>query len=573
MSSVSATSDLLSSAYSSTTTSSKSSSTSSSSSTSTSDIDWNGLIEEAVAAKLSRADTIETKISDNEATIAAYQKMQSLLQDLSDAANALRAPSGSSSSSDNAFLNRAAYLSSNGNVDSSASVAATVDDGAQTGSYDLTISQIAKSHKVAGEAMSSSTVDLGYNGVILLGTDAGTSAEVTITSDMTLDEVAEAINAETDTSGVKASVLKVSDTDYRLILSSANTGETISATSVSGDDALTNLGILDSGGGFSDELQAARKAIFSIDGIEITRSSNDLSDAIDGVTLHLYQQTPTDTSITVDVGVDLSSVKTAVSTLVDAYNAYRDFAYQQQQAPTGDGSEDDSVLFGDGTLRNVNSNVASALTSKIGENSMALLGLSFDDTNNLQLDENTLDSALLNNPDEVESLLTFSMTSSSAKLLMLSRGTSVVDDFTLDIATDGTGAISSVSVNGDSSQFTIYGTRIIGAAGSKYEGYTFVYAGKSSTSVDLSFQTGIAELLFNAADSVSDNDSGTLETLIEDLQSVDSDLSDEVASITERANTYRTNLSARYAEYQSAIESANNLKDYLTTLIDSWNNS
>ena len=92
MSTVSSTSDLLTSAYSSTATSTTSSS-SSSSSTSTSDIDWNGLIEEAVAAKMAKADTIETKISDNEATIAAYQELQGLLQDLSDAANALRAPS------------------------------------------------------------------------------------------------------------------------------------------------------------------------------------------------------------------------------------------------------------------------------------------------------------------------------------------------------------------------------------------------------------------------------------------------------------------------------------------------
>ena len=470
-------------------------------------------------------------------------------------------------------MNRAAYLSSNGDVDAGASVGATVDDGAQTGSYNLTISQIALSHKVAGDATSSSTEELGYDGVISLGTDAGTSAEITITADMTLDEVAEAINAESDDSGVKASVLKVSDTDYRLVLSSANTGETISASSVSGDDVLTSLGILDGSGNFADELQAAQQAVFSIDGIEMTRSSNDIDDAVDGVTLHLYQTTPDDTSITVEVGTDLSSVKEAIQTLVDAYNAYREFAYQQAQAPTGDGSEDDSVLFGDGTLRNVNSNVSNALTSMIGEDSMSLLGLSFDDNNYLELDEDTLDSALLDDADAVESLLTFSMTSSSAKLMMLTRGTTLLDDFTLDITMDDNGAISSASVDGDTSLFTVSGTRIIGAEGTKYEGYTFVYAGKNSTSVDLSFQTGIAELLYNATDTVADEFDGTLETMIEDLEGVNKDLSEEVDTITSRAETYRTNLTARYAEYQSAIQSAEDMLDYLSTLIDTWNSS
>ncbi|MBU1174156.1 MAG: flagellar filament capping protein FliD [Alphaproteobacteria bacterium] len=547
------------------------STTSTATSTSSSDIDWSGLIEEAVAAKLTKADTIELKITDNEATIAAYQELQTLLQDLADAANALRAPSGSSSTADNAFLNRAAYLSENGDVDASASAAATIEDGAATGSYDLTISQIAKSHKVAGGTMSSITDELGYDGVITLGTDAGTSSQITITSDMTLDEVAEAINAKTDASGVKASVLKVSDTDYRLILSGAETGNTLTAASVSGDDLLTGLGILDSGG-FADELQAAQQAIFAIDGIEITRSGNDVDDAIDGITLHLYQQTPDDTSITLEIGTDLSTVKQAITTLVDAYNAYREFAFAQQQAPTGD-EDDDSVLFGDGTLRNVNSGINSALTAMIGGDSMALLGLTFDENNALVLDEDTLDDALLNDADAVESLLTFSMTSSSAKLLMLARGTNLVDDVTLDITVDENGAVSSVGVDGNPDLFTISGTRIIGAEGTKYEGYTFVYAGSSSLSVDLSFQTGIAELLYNATDGVSDTSEGILETLIETLKDTNETLSTEVDDITERAETYRTNLTTRYAEYQAAIESAESMLEYLTTLIDTWNNS
>jgi flagellar hook-associated protein 2 len=527
------------------------------------------LIEEAVAAKLAKADSIEVKISDNEATIAAYKELQSLLQDLANAADALRAPSGSSS--DNAFASRAAYLTAKGSVAASDAMAATVEDGSEIGSYDITISQLALAHKVASSTLSSRTYDLAYEGVISLGTDAGTSAEIAITSDMTLDEIAEAINEKTDESGVKATVLKVSDTDYRLVLSSSETGETIIASSVSGDDVLAELGILDSAGDFADELQATQQAIFTIDGIEITRSSNTVSDAIDGVTLLLYQETSDNTSITLEVNTDLSAVKDAITALVDAYNAYREFAYEQQQVPSDD--EDSSVLFGDSTLRSVNSGIASALTAMIGEDSMALLGLSFDENNYLELDEDTLDDALLEEPEAIESLLTFSMTSSSAKLLLLSRGTELLDDFTLDITVDEDGDVSSVSVNGDDSLFTVNGTRLIGADGTNYEGYTFVYAGSSSISVDLSFQTGLAELLYNATESVSDETEGTLQTIMEDLDDVNDDLQEEVDDITERAETYRANLTNRYADYQAAIESAEAMVDYLTTLIDTWNNS
>lgn len=570
----SSTSDLLTSSYSTTSTSTSTTSSSSSSSTSTSDIDWDGLIEEAVAAKLTKATTIETKISDNETTIAAYEELQTLLQNFAEAADVLRAASGTSSTSDDAFSSRAAYLTANGDVEASDSVGATVESGSATGSYDLTITQLAQAHKLGSTTQSSSTTELEYDGVISLGTDAGTSAEITITSDMTLDEVAEAINAETDTSGVKASVLKVSDDEYMLVLSSENTGETITASSVSGDDVLNELGVLDDNGDFADELQEAQQAIFTIDGIEMTRSSNTVSDAIDGVTLLLYQETPDDTSITIEVGTNLTTVKEAITDLVDAYNEFREFAYANQQAPDEDDEEDTSVLFGDGTLRNISSSVTNALNTTIDSESMSLLGLSFDETNMLELDEDVLDDILLDDPDAVESLLTFSMESSSSKVMLLSRGEEVLTDLNIEITVDSDGDLASATVDGvDASEgFTVDGSRIIGVEGTIYEGYTFVFTGSSDISVELNFSTGIAELLYNATYDVSeDSDDGTLQTLMDDLEEVNDNLESEVATIEDRAETYRTNLTNRYAEYQAAIETAESMLDYLTTLIDTWN--
>jgi len=297
-----------------------------------------------------------------------------------------------------------------------------------------------------------------------------------------------------------------------------------------------------------------------------------VDDVIDGVTLHLYQTTPEDSSITVEIGTDLGAVKDAIIALVDAYNAYRDFAYEQQQLPSNE-NEDTTVLFGDSTLRNINSAVASALNSKIDSNALSLLGLSFDSSNKLELDEDVLDDALLSDLDSIRSLLSFQMETSSSDLLLLSRGTAVPADFKLDIAADSSGAISSVSVNGDNSLFTVSGTRIIGKAGTAYEGYTFVFAGSSSTSVDIGFSTGIAELLYNVADGASSDDAGTLTTLIAELGDTNDTLQDKSDDIRQRAETYRTNLTNRYAAYQSAIAQAESLQDYLTTLLETWNSS
>ncbi|MGQ3344558.1 flagellar filament capping protein FliD [Bosea sp. (in: a-proteobacteria)] len=555
------------------------SATSTSATTDTSDIDWNALIEVAVQAKLSKADTIDLKITANEAKIAAYQELQSLLSDVADAADALRAVSGTSNSGTDVFLDRAAYLTANGDVDASAALSATVEDGSDVGSYDIQILQLAKAHKIAGSTQASKSEDLGLSGVMSLGVVDGEAVELTITDTMSLADIADAINAESEETGVQATVLRVSDSSYRLVLSGVETGETIAANAVAGDDVLAALGLTDSDGAFADVLQEAQDAMLTLDGITVTRSSNNIDDLLDGVTLHLYQttqddpDTDSDVSITLEVGADVSSAKEAIQALVDAYNAFRDFVATQQTLASDGTVAEDAVLFGDGTMRSATLSVYSALTATIDDESMALIGLSFDSDGTLVVDEDTLDNALLDDLDTVKALLSFQMDASSSQLKLLSRGTSVPANFTLDISVDSSGAPTAVSVGGDSSLFTVSGTRIIGAEGSIYEGYTFVFTGSSAQSIDVSLKTGIAELLYNAADPVADGTDGAIQTLIDNLGEVDDDLQTKSDSIRSAAETYRTNLSARYARYQAAIAAAESTQDYLTALIDQWNSS
>jgi len=165
------------------------------------------------------------------------------------------------------------------------------------------------------------------------------------------------------------------------------------------------------------------------------------------------------------------------------------------------------------------------------------------------------------------------MTSSSSDLLLLQRGTSAPNAFTLDLVSDADGNLISASVNGDSSLFTVSGARIIGAKGTEYEGLTLVYAGSKSTSIDLSFSSGIAERLYNVASAAANSNDGTLTKLIGDLEETNETLSAQSDDITTRAETYRTNLTKRYAAYQAAIEAAESMLNYLTTLIDTWNSS
>ena len=91
--------------------------TSVSSTTSSSSIDWSSLIDGMVAAKLARADSLQSKIKTNQTRISAYQQLQSLLSKVKTAADALHDPASSSSSS--VFLSRTATLTASGSVSAS----------------------------------------------------------------------------------------------------------------------------------------------------------------------------------------------------------------------------------------------------------------------------------------------------------------------------------------------------------------------------------------------------------------------------------------------------------------------
>jgi flagellar hook-associated protein 2 len=535
-------------------------------STYSSGVDWDSLVEAAVLARTAAADTIDTKISDNEAEIEAYEEMQGLLQDLQTAAEALRAPSGTLAKSDDVFLKRAAYLTANGDVDESSALSVTVESGSELGSYDIEIVQVAKAHKVTSATMASKSEELGYEGVFKLGLAGGETAEISIDADMTLDEIAEAINSAADTTGINASVIKISDNEYQLLLSATETGLDIVTSTVSGDDVMTSLGVTDSSGVFGHVLQSAQDAIVNVDGIEITRDSNDIDDILEGVTFHLYAATPDDTSITVEVGTDLSSVKEAIQSLVDAYNAYREFAYTQQQVTTSGTAADDALLFGDGTLRSTNSRISDALNAMIEQLSIADIGLSFDSTNQLVLDEDVLDDALLEDVDAIQSLLAFQMTSSSNDLQLLSRGTSAPTSFTLDIEVDDDGNLMAAAADGVS--FTISGKRVIGAEGTVFEGFTFVFSGDEDASVDVGLSYGVAELLYSAAEAVGDESDGTLADIIDGVEDENERLQSRSDDIRTRAETYRDSLTARYAEYEAKIAESKAMIAYLEALLN-----
>ena len=550
---------------SSTTSSSSSSTVTTTGTTNSTSVDWSALIEAEVNAKLTQATSVSTTITANEAKVSAYQTLQTDLSTLASGLSSL-ATSIVNSLATNVFATRAATLSSTGDVSASSVLSMTVSNGAATGDHTLQVSQLATAQKVIGTSQSSQTAELGYSGTFSLGLSGGSTTAITVTSTMSLQDVVDTINAQTSTTNVQASIVQVSSGSYEMVLTGTEDAADISYSSTSGDDILNELGVTDSSGSFSDVLQTAQSAEFTLDGISMTRDTNDISDVLTGVTLDLLQTTPSGTSVNISIGADTSQISSALTTFVTNYNAFRD-AVIAQQATNSDGTaSSSSVLFGDSTMRDIMTRVQAVLGTSVGGLTMSDLGLSFNEKNELELDTSTLSSVLTSNLSGVTTLLSAQTTTSTSQLSVVNTGTSP-QSFTLDVTVDSSGALTAASVGGDSSLFTVSGTSIIGNSGSIYAGMAFTYSGSTSQSITVTSTSGLATQLYQIA-KTSSATTGSLQTLITNLQSRDTELQTQVNDIDSAAATFKAQLQTQYAKYQAAIESANNTLTYLKALLN-----
>jgi flagellar hook-associated protein 2 len=301
---------------------------------------------------------------------------------------------------------------------------AVADSTASVGTYTIAVDELAKARSVQSAPFASPTATV-TTGTLTI-TLGSTSTHITIdTTNNTLEGLKDAIN--NSGAAVTASIVQVSTSDYRLVIQSKNTGIA---------NAFTLSGSLTEPGGSLDgttEVQAARDAVFFVNSLQITRSSNVVSDVIPGVTLTLLKGSnspngtldTSDPSSTVTVSSDTAAIKSSIQKFVDAYNEVAKLVNDQLKLnPT---TQKQGALAGDPVLRGVLSRLRTVISNPGGhETTFAYLsdiGIRFEKDGTLTIDDGKLTSALTNNPTEVSSLFL------SSKNGLGKRVPDLVDDF------------------------------------------------------------------------------------------------------------------------------------------------
>ncbi|NGZ05628.1 MAG: flagellar filament capping protein FliD [Magnetococcales bacterium] len=305
-------------------------------------------------------------------------------------------------------------------------ITASADSTAQAATHAISVTRLATYDVWAssvGAMDPSDTLDAGanfsftYNGVSY-GTDAGTSGMDSASLEgMTLSELADAINGVDygDEDGVSASVLN-DGTQYRLILTARDSGQHSGGDriAIEGNTALS----LDGGAvtmdatSFTQPNGAPTNASLTINGILIESSTNQITDALTGVTLNLKDDTAGST-VYVSVSDDTAAMTTVLNGFVDTYNAVVDY-YNQNKNGT---------LSGETLARSVLSQLRSVLNtptqSASGDaltpySTLASIGLRTDQkTGRISFDTSSLEDALSNNFSNITRIFTTSHTTGS----------------------------------------------------------------------------------------------------------------------------------------------------------------
>jgi len=365
-------------------------------------LDLSSLMDSLTTAENARMTPLNTQQSTYKAKLTSFGILQTSLDKLKTAATALQNASkiaGTSVTSTN----------------TSFSATLTANTSAPAGSYNISVTQLAQSQSLLSGVQSDPKAALGTTGAanrtITIAQNGKTPVTISLDDSQTsLNGMRDAINAKQ--SGVTASVIKADDNSYYLALSANDSGTANAMTvSVSGDDALNKIvgyNATSSTNGMK-VTTAAQDAKFTVNNLELTRSSNTVTDALDGITLNLKSQTSSAGPENLSVTKDPSAMTTAIQAYVDAYNSLQTTIANQTAytaVDKGATSQDSSngALFGDGTVRTIATQLRSQNSaSQPGGDyaTLASLGITQDINGRLQVDSGKLATALNTKPNSV----------------------------------------------------------------------------------------------------------------------------------------------------------------------------
>ena len=369
------------------------------------------------AEQAPKENVIQTKIDDKTTSISAIGEVKSSLSTLSSSLGSLTG-------------NTSLKVSSN-----STSITASIVNPAKAVSINssISVSTLAAGQTLAFENYSSNTSLVGAGTLTLergdwssgsfVASSTIASDTLTVLSTDTLESLKDKIN--TLNYGVTASVIGVGDDTYTLILKSGEGKENALRITASENPSGSGLSAIDNTStNGSKQKVAGTDASISVDGISLTRSTNNINDLFDGYEINLISTTSSAANISSNVDVSLAT--TNIQSFVDAVNKAR--LILTSKTFRGSSTESAGELSDDPVIKNIREQVerlTSTVLDGFGANGVYVsnLGIQTERDGQLTLNTTVLENELKNNPSSLDAVFN-SMYSSTSSLLAVSGPTS-----------------------------------------------------------------------------------------------------------------------------------------------------
>ena len=544
-------------------------------------IDWNAFINVILQQEGQPLQRLQDKQTANNQRVAALQSIKSSMTSLSTSLATL----GSTS-----FDARTVTSTDSNNTYVSATAS-----GASTGSYDLQVSRVATRGRISPTLVGGAPSNLAVADPLATPVFTGPSATFAIqgtdgviktltlnSTNNNLYGLRDAINAlgaadpnnpNSKGLGVTATVVNTGSgtNPYQLVLTAKDTGTGVASTGgkVTIADVTTGgpvntlsiaAGTVDSltapttisGGLQSSGADVAQDALFTVNGIQLTRKSNTVSDAVDGVTFTLKQgaqSTPT----TFTVGLDKGAITSAMQDVIGKFNAMVT-TYQKASATGGALANDSSARSLISQVRAALSGVPAGMPSTATFTSTASLGVKTNRDGTLSLDSTAFQAALDKDPAGAKRVFAFSGNSTNGAVKFYAGGSNTTTGqvgFNITSFASG-GAVSGTFTVGTST-YNLTGSNgtLTGQAGTPLEGLILSVTGQGSGTLTLT--RGVGQAVQDAISQITNATSGNLSMILNSINNQNATLSRQLTVGQQRLDRRKQVLQAQYAQLEATI--------------------
>ncbi|MCB1907773.1 MAG: flagellar filament capping protein FliD [Rhodocyclaceae bacterium] len=363
-----------------------------------------GLAVESIISQLMQLERqpitqLQSRISTVDARLSSLGRVKSAMSALQTAANDIKSTAGFS-----VFKTA---------VGDSKVLTASAGSSATVANHSVEVKSLAATQKLAAQGLASSTstiatgtltLELGsFDGATFTADPARTYSVVIGTGNNTLEGLRDAIN-DLDADVTASIVNDGSANPARLVLSPKDSGtaNVIRTSGLNGFDFDPEAPLA----GAMEQTVAAKDAVVVVDGITVTKSSNVITDALEGVTLNLVgtnEGTPT----TLDVSQDVDAIKGKIEAFVNAYNELNTLIRSETSFNVDTGKA--GTLNADSSVRSIRDQLRTIASSDLGAavgglTRLSDIGITFNVEGALSIDSSALDEALADPTTDVAGL-------------------------------------------------------------------------------------------------------------------------------------------------------------------------